>query len=415
MLAYTKESMTICPITLREVSSRIVEEDGSIFLERYGVHGGKHLIEKSADFYRELDVNYKRQKGVFDKIMVDVTTKCNLRCPVCYRRPNESPDMDIAILRKLSRKWKGMIVSLCGGEPTVREDLPDVISMFSKRNSVFLITNGIRLADFSYLNVLKKMGLRYVSLSLNALSEDVLTKINGENLLSYKLQALDNLGRAGMQVVLATVLVRGVNEQELGGILKLCLDKRDFIRELRIRTMAPLGAYLDREKFCLSEMIDVVARHLHVNTDDLLKELQLKRAVNKLFQEEVFAMKCCSFDFHLRAKNKEIVSIVGGLDCVKEHCWPGPVNKISILTTLIKIYGIAMVWRGCLKFVFRKQALPWVHSRNILKIGLRVWPDINTIDMEENKRCRTGYWMDGEIFSFCHANIIKNSIIPRSQ
>lgn len=407
-MGLVKITKTLSTATLQEVPCSILEEGGSVFLVKEDP-GERHLIERDAPFYKKLQIPYQNLPSEFDKIMIDITTQCNLRCSVCYRRLNSEPDINIAVLRKLSRVFRGKVISLCGGEPTMRSDLPEIIRMFSRQNTVFLITNGIRLADVAYAKELKKAGLRHISFSLNGFSEETLGKINGPGLLSDKLQALNNLKALKMNTVLAFVLVKGLNEGDLGRILSLCLENRDFIQELRIRAMVPMGSHLEKEKVCISEMLDIVVGALEISKADVLREFELKRLANLLFGHEIFGIKSCSFDFHLGLGESGFIPLGRRISADTSEGYPRFLRKAIVVGELVKLFGMSMVVRGVAKKVLKADFLPWIHPRNVFKIGLRAWPDIHTIDLEENKRCKTGYWFGGGVISFCRANILKDA------
>ncbi|MFA4983881.1 MAG: radical SAM protein [Candidatus Omnitrophota bacterium] len=403
-----KTSTSLSAFTLQEVSCRIYEDEGRVFLNKDDSPGERHLIEKAPSFYKKMDVDYGSISQGFDRIMVDVTTRCNLHCSVCYRKLNSREDVPLATLREFAAGCRGKIISLCGGEPTMRDDLPEIIRSFGRRNAVFLITNGIKLADFDYAYKLKMSGLRYVSFSLSGFSEGTLGRINEAGLLSAKLKALGNLKRLKIKTVLAAVLIKGVNDKELKDIFDFCLDNRDFIYELRVRAMAPLGAHLDYERMCISQMLDTVSGELGIDKGDILGEFELKREANVLFRREIFNIKSCTFDFHLKLRKNGFSPVWNKSFSVHPRAYHPLLRKASVFLRLMKVFGAATVLRGALKKVFKIDFLPWIYPKNIFKVGLRSWPDINTIDLQENYRCRTGYWLDGTLVSFCRANIIRD-------
>lgn len=341
----------------------------------------------------------------YNKIMIDVTTSCNLGCPVCYRKKDDRKDISFETLKGLASKYQGKIISLCGGEPTVREDLSEIIELFAKRNSVFLVTNGVKLVDRAYLGDLRKKGLRYISFSFNGFSDEAYKKINGKPLLDLKLKALDNIKRSGIRTILSFLLVKGVNEGQIADTLDYCLKNRDFIKELRIRTMVPIGSYLDNGKCSVSDLLDIVCRETNIKKEDVLREFALKMKVNSFFKREVFVLRSCSLDFHLRRYRKKVVP-AGHYLRDNGICIPG-FKRIFLPFELLKTYGAMMAIRGFLKDTFQYEKRPWVHSDNTFKIGLRSWPDKYDMDTEENVRCQTGYYLDGRIISFCQANILK--------
>ena len=276
--------------------------------------------------------------------------------------------------------------------------------MFSKINTVFLITNGIRLIDYDYLRKLKRKGLRYISFSLNGFSDDVYKKINGRSLVDLKLRALNNIKKAGIKTIMSVLLVKGINEKQISPILDYCLENRDFIEELRIRSMVPLGKYIHNEKYTIADLLEVVCKEINIKKEDAFKEFRLKEQINPLFRKRIFPLMFCSFDFHLKKHNDKIFPVGQNIEIcrIESHSF----KKIFLLFEMIKAYGIKMVTAGFLKTIFKDEKRPWIHSENIFKIGLRSWPGKEDIDIEENKRCQTGYYLNGDVVPFCHANIL---------
>ena len=107
--------------------------------------------------------------------LIEVTQRCNLHCPVCFRawanRPEqENPAYDpdfqeiLERLQRLKKERKDIdpTIAFTGGEPTLRDDLPRLVYEthrlgFSRTE---VITNGLRLAeDLSFCRELKKAGL----------------------------------------------------------------------------------------------------------------------------------------------------------------------------------------------------------------------------------------------------------------
>lgn len=408
-LVKLKETISLCPLTLKKVKAEIIKERSEIFLIKRDINGYIHkiLLDKSSTLY-ERTICLNNPKTIdFNKIMIDITTRCNLNCPVCYRDRSSQQDLSFELLKTLALKYQEKIISLCGGEPTIRKDLPEIIKLFAKRNSVFLVTNGIRLVDYDYLKNLKEKGLQYISFSFNGLSDDVYKKINGEPLLNLKLKALNNIKKTGIKTILSVLIVKGINENQINGILEYCLRNRDFIEELRIRTMVPIGEYIHNEKYHISDLLDLVCKAINIKEEDVLCELELKSKVNSFFAKEIFILRSCSFDFHLRRYKNDIIPVGRNIeiDRIKGYkYW-----KILLPFELIKAYGVKMAIIGFLKNIFKYERRPWIHSSNIFKIGLRSWPDKYDIDIEENKKCQTGYYLNGKVMSFCYANILSEN------
>jgi len=339
----------------------------------------------------------------FDRIIIDVTARCNLNCPVCYHNGKEEQDIPMASLEKIANMYHNKIISLCGGEPTLRDDLPKIIKLFSRNNTVFLVTNGLRLTDHDYVMFLKKEGLKYISFSFNGFSEKAYEKINGRPLLGLKLKALENIKKVNIKTILSVLIVKGINENEIKGIFGYCIKNSDFIRELRIRSMVNIGRHLNYTKYTVSELLDIVCNQINIDKRDVYRENELQGMLNKVLKT-IFIPRECSFDFHLKKKGDRFIPVGENLriDSIKGSHF----KAVAMLQEIIKTFGIAMGIKGVLKIIFNPGA-PWVHNADIFKIGLRSWPDGK--DKMPGQICRTGYYMNGKIVPFCYANLLKNN------
>lgn len=108
-------------------------------------------------------------ESMFETIMVDLTHRCNMHCANCYLPERHFPDMDAAkLIECLAELPKRTNIRLAGAEPTLRKDLPELITKIrALGHRVVLLTNGLRLANESYVRELKEAGLRHVYVSIN--------------------------------------------------------------------------------------------------------------------------------------------------------------------------------------------------------------------------------------------------------
>jgi len=342
----------------------------------------------------------------FLRLMFDVTTKCNLDCPVCYRTQKDE-DAPLDVIKNFADKYKNKIFVLCGGEPTVRDDLDEIIKVCKKNNEVFLVTNGVKLADEDYVKKLKDAGLQYVYFSLNGLDDEIYEKLNGVKLLDTKLRALENLKKLGMKVCVSVLMVRGVNdkEEQIKKLMDYCMGNRDFIREVRFRAMVSIGRHLSQKKYSVPELLNLVCISLDMNPDDVKKEFEFRELLNDAYGLN-FLLMPCSLNFYVKV-NGSVQPLFKDVDI--EKIKGSRMKKISIVMQGLKVYGLKTTLLGLTRIFMGKRKIPWIHNKDIITIGLRSNPEASDFDAESNKKCPTGLYMSdkGKFVSFCRANIIK--------
>ena len=183
-------------------------------------------------------------------VLLEVTGRCSLRCPVCFAAAGEQPRPDPS-LEEIGRLYDDLMahggpfnIQLSGGEPTERDDLPRIIEMGREKGFSFfqLNTNGLRLArDPDYARTLKAAGLNTVFLQFDGLHNSVYIKLRGRELLAEKLRCVDVCAEAGLGVVLVPVIARGVNEDEVGPILRYALEHSPGVRGVHFQPLSYFG------------------------------------------------------------------------------------------------------------------------------------------------------------------------------
>ncbi len=139
---------------------------------------------------------------------IALTYRCNNRCTFCYA---SAPDRGKAVyemtttevkcvIDKIVQQAKVPTISFTGGEPTLRNDLPELVAYAkSRRMRVNLITNGIRCAQVPFVSQLKDAGLDSAQVSLEAGSAEVHNRVVGNRYAFDKtVQGVKNLKAAGI-------------------------------------------------------------------------------------------------------------------------------------------------------------------------------------------------------------------------
>ena len=182
--------------------------------------------------------------------VVSITNVCNMACPICftYNRPDRRYFMGRAELRRLvddlvDRAAPLDLINITGGEPTLHPRLLDLLEECQRPEigRVTVNTNGLRLAeDDSLCRELARLGV-YVILSFDTLRSETSHWLHGRDVVQLKLSALANLERHGIGTTLMNVMVRGVNEDEIGSIIRLTQSHR-VVRSITVQTMTYTGS-----------------------------------------------------------------------------------------------------------------------------------------------------------------------------
>ena len=162
--------------------------------------------------------------------VIEITSRCNLSCSTCFADAGSGFDLSLsqveAILDRLvETERQPEMIQISGGESTIHPQILDILAAAKARpiRHVLLNTNGLRLAqDPQFVRDLARYQPS-IYLQFDGLKASTHQALRGRDLRAIKQQALDNLIGTGMTVVLVSTIVRGVNEDEIGNILRFGL------------------------------------------------------------------------------------------------------------------------------------------------------------------------------------------------
>jgi uncharacterized radical SAM superfamily Fe-S cluster-containing enzyme len=167
--------------------------------------------------------------------VLEITSSCNLTCPMCYAASSPGgrhlsvDDCKRQIDRLVQVEGGAEVCQLSGGEPTTHPQLAEILAyaLASDIDYVMINTNGIRFArDAELVELAARHRDRLeIYFQFDGLSDDVYHTLRGEPLLETKLTALEALGRAGVHVTLVATLQAGVNNDQLGPLVKFGLAR----------------------------------------------------------------------------------------------------------------------------------------------------------------------------------------------
>ncbi len=289
-------SESVCPVCLRRITAEKVYEGSSVYLEKHCPEHGEFRVKiwDGSPDYTDWDkpkipatpVNPAApvERGCpYDCglcsdhrqhtccVLLEVTERCNLRCPVCFADAGKHPAPDPGIdeiarwYRMLLDKGGPFNIQLSGGEPTVRDDLPEIIRLGAGMGFTFfqLNTNGLRIAeDLSCLEELRDAGLNCVFLQFDGLNDSIHNRLRGRALHDTKLRAIENCRKAGIGVVLVPTLVPGVNTADIGDIIDFAVENIPSVRGVHFQPVSYFGRCngLQRERITIPEIIRCIER-----------------------------------------------------------------------------------------------------------------------------------------------------------
>ncbi|GAA8048679.1 GTP 3',8-cyclase MoaA [Helicobacter pylori] len=175
---------------------------------------------------------------VIDYIRVSVTKQCNFRCQYCMPAPLDFfDDEELLPLDNVLEFLKIAIdegvkkIRITGGEPLLRKGLDEFIAKlhaYNKEVALVLSTNGFLLKKMA--KDLKNAGLSRVNVSLDSLKSDRVLKISQKDALKNALEGIEESLKAGLKLKLNTVVMKGVNDDEILELLEYAKNRHIQIR-----------------------------------------------------------------------------------------------------------------------------------------------------------------------------------------
>lgn len=257
-------------------AKKCIGEDGIYLVKECDIHGKFQTLiweGNAADYLAwgrenlsaESPVNPKRKEkacpnncGLCEEherkgccMVVEITKRCNMHCPVCFASAGEDEENADLPISEIEKQYEFLMahggpfnIQLSGGEPTMRDDLPEIIQMGRAKGFTFfqLNTNGIRLAEEEgYAKKLKKAGLNTVFLQFDGVTDEVYQILRGRPMLELKKKAIRNCSEAELGIALVPVIAPGVNDMQAGDILNFALEHMPLVRGVHFQPISYFG------------------------------------------------------------------------------------------------------------------------------------------------------------------------------
>ena len=276
---HIKNTFSVCPECLRIVDAEVFAEAKKVFIEKSCPEHGyfRDVYWGDAGLYEKFDKWHVSGEGVSNPMVtgvshplecglcgkhktgtilanIDVTNRCNMNCSVCFANAKKSgfiyePDTeqikDMLLMLRNEKPVPCYAVQFSGGEPTVRDDLPELIAMAKELDflHIQIATNGVRIAkDPEFAGKLREAGLHTVYLSFDGVGEEPYRKMRGFNAFPVKNAAINNCREAGLtSVTLVPTLEKGVSDHQLGDIINFASERLDVVKGVNFQPVSFTG------------------------------------------------------------------------------------------------------------------------------------------------------------------------------
>ena len=256
-----------------EIKARIVEEDGRILMKKdCPKHGHfEDVMSHDPAFFRRLESLYPGRDFVIPKdglhehgtssirygrgavLTIDLTNRCNMMCNPCFMDANQVGyvhELEWDDIKKLLddaasvRPRRQLSVQFSGGEPTLSPHFLPAIRYARELGyfSVQCATNGIRFAqDEDFARQAAEAGLRFAYLQFDGVGNENNQHRKVGNLFDVKQGAIENLRKHGVDITLVTTIINGVNNHQVGDILRFALENIDKINAVAFQPVSFTG------------------------------------------------------------------------------------------------------------------------------------------------------------------------------
>jgi len=247
-------------------------------------------------------------------LLEDITAACNLTCPTCFADSSPSRAGTVPAERVLANidqrlaRENGRIdvLMLSGGEPTLHPDFEEIVERVLERDVVRILvnSNGIRIAkDDAFLRFLEKHNRRVeIYLQFDGFRLETHRAHRGADLRRIKADAVRRLSDAGVFTTLTMTASLGVNDDEIGDVVRLALDT-PFVGGVSIQPQFGSGRSTTIDPLNRLTHTGVLAR-LGAQTNGLVTWRDLTAL-------PCSHPHCCSVGYMLRTDKGEWKSLVG--------------------------------------------------------------------------------------------------------
>ncbi|ADI74988.1 Radical SAM domain protein [Methanohalobium evestigatum Z-7303] len=476
-----KHTKSLCPECCDLIDAAIYEEDGKIMIDKECDEHGyfKDVYWSDAELYKKFDNVNRVGEGVTNPMTtegyqcpqdcglcsthktntilanIDLTNRCNLNCPICFANAKErgyiyEPSFeqirDMLQMLRNEEPTPCYAVQFSGGEPTVRDDLPDIIAMARDMGfiQIQIATNGIRLAkDVEFTRKLKEAGLHTLYLQFDGVTEEPYKMVRGFNALPMKQQVVENCREVGIKsITLVPTLAKGVNDHQIGDMIRFASQNLDVIKGINFQPISFTGRINREEREQKRITIPDLFKLTEEQTDGEIPKdswypvpfvVPVSRFIAAIRNENIPALTChqhCGAGTYVYVEDGKFIPITNFIDVkglmnfldeVTDEFYERGANKSA------KVRALAKVARRVPSFIDSDKSPSSVNvtklivnvlvrgaseatkefHRNTLFLGCMHFQDNYNFDIERIQRCGVHYATpDGRAIPFCTYNTL---------
>jgi len=450
---------SICPVCNKPLEACYTDRDGRVFLEKKCTEHGsfKALISNSTNDYLQWTnntvINIPPKSaitkgsdesqcplhcGVCENhlqtaccVLIDITSRCNQHCLYCFARADEN-DMTVTepslaeleakfnLLLELGEEERPFNIQLSGGEPTVRQDLPDIIRMARNKGFEYIQvnTNGRRLAlEEGYAKVLKDAGASVMFMQFDGTNDDIYMVTRGEPLFELKQRAIRNCERAGLAVTLVPTVIAGVNLDNIGEMMDFMIKNVNVVKGIHFQPVSFFGRHPE-------EVVDNGDFEGRVTMFDVLRKLEEQRPE---FKYEDFCpistghTLCCFYSTYIKEPDGSVRCTLtaakkdAGVTCCDTSIMSHR-DKMDIVCKdrdyVMEKWEVAPPgteenkYTSSMDIMSMDEFLTY-YRRNTFTVTGMAFQDATNLDAERVKRCRVQVLSeDNRLIPFCAYNSI---------
>jgi uncharacterized radical SAM superfamily Fe-S cluster-containing enzyme len=362
--------------------------------------------------------------------VIEITSRCDLACPICIADAGCSWDMNREELaRILERHGEAEaqvdVLNFSGGEPLLHPQLLQMVDDALARPFIVRVsisTNGLGLLDKKPL--LEELHKRnaVISLQLDGFDDNAYRLMRGRPLADQKRRILDLLGEVGISTSLTVTHASGVNDGEMRGILDL-LFGRDHIVSITVQPLSFAGRGAQFEgKLARTTLPDTVAAlsksgHPAVSAKDFVP-LPCSHPL------------CFTLAYYLIANDGRAISVnqvaeaATVLDCIANRAffgtsaedadrlkailydlWSGPAATAPDTAAVLASIRDLLRKVSCAT-CFDPRRVSALAERKVKSIFIHAFMDAEDFDLARARRCCTSYPQpDGRFMPACTFNV----------